>query len=184
MTLKQLSIARVITAMSLAAIMSQAVVLQNYYLAAASVIIAILLLIYLKKQVTEVTADERDYKIAGDAARWTLTIFSILGALASFILLTARTYSPYFEAVGSTLAYGVCILLIINGLTVYFLRYEQSEIPTSKKIMMFIFATVLALVFIVFSIRLFSGEDNWICQNGQWVAHGQPGFPAPERPCK
>ena len=78
MTIKQYNAARVITAMCLAAVMSQAVVLKNYYLAGSAILFAMLLLIYLKKQLKEITADERDYKIAGDAARWTLTILALL----------------------------------------------------------------------------------------------------------
>ncbi|MBI5530517.1 MAG: DUF2178 domain-containing protein [Candidatus Doudnabacteria bacterium] len=184
MTIKQYTAARLITAASLAAIVSQAVVLKNYYLAAAAVVIGVLLLMYVKKQVTEVTADERDYKIAGDSARWSLIIFSILGAIGSFILLTARAYNPALEAAGSTLAYSVCLLLLVNSFVNYFLRYRQSEISTGKKISLALAAILLAALFAVLGIRLFSGEDGWICQNGQWVAHGHPSSPLPERACR
>jgi len=34
-----------------------------------------------------------------------------------------------------------------------------------------------------FSTRFWSGEDTWICQNGEWVKHGQPSAPRPETPC-
>lgn len=48
----------------------------------------------------------------------------------------------------------------------------------------FIIAVILVLVLVIFTIRLFSGEDDWICSNGQWIEHGHPSFPAPTVPCK
>ena len=184
MTIKQYNAARVITAMCLAAVMSQAVVLKNYYLAGSAILFAMLLLIYLKKQLKEITADERDYKIAGDAARWTLTIFSLIGALVSFALLTSRSYNPLFETAGATLSYAVCLLLVINGLTVYFLRYRQSEMSTVKKISLILLALVVIAMITIVGLRLFSGEDTWVCQKGQWVKHGNPDAPMPERLCQ
>lgn len=32
-------------------------------------------------------------------------------------------------------------------------------------------------------VRFFSGEDNWVCQNGQWVAHGNPSAEKPQKGC-
>lgn len=31
--------------------------------------------------------------------------------------------------------------------------------------------------------RFLTGEDNWICQNGEWVKHGVPSAPKPTKPC-
>ncbi len=33
-------------------------------------------------------------------------------------------------------------------------------------------------------VRFFSGEDNWFCQNGQWVAHGKPATEKPKSGCE
>lgn len=41
----------------------------------------------------------------------------------------------------------------------------------------------LSFVFLLGVIRLFSGEDNWLCQNGEWVKHGIPSAPKPTKPC-
>lgn len=35
----------------------------------------------------------------------------------------------------------------------------------------------------VFALRVIGGEDAWICQEGVWVAHGQPEAPKPTTPC-
>lgn len=184
MTIKQYNWVRVLVSASLAAVMSQAVVLQNYYLGAAAVLIAVLLMVALKKQVREVMADERDYKLAGDAARWSLTVFATLGSLGSFLLLTGRGYYPEFEAAGSVLAYAVCALLIIYSLTVKYLQYRESEISRGKKIFYVILGIFIAAAVVVAGLRLFSGEDTWLCQNGQWVKHGNPQAAAPTRACR
>lgn len=50
----------------------------------------------------------------------------------------------------------------------------------------FIFGGIIIfLVVIVFSgIRFFSGEDDWICQNGEWVKHGNPKAEKPNNFCE
>ena len=56
------------------------------------------------------------------------------------------------------------ILLEVNVINVYIMN-------KNIKIALIVFA---ALVIVVFVIRIVSGEDNWICDNGQCVKHGQP----------
>ena len=184
MTLKQYAWIRLVVAACLAAVISQAVVLKNYYLGGAAVLIAVLLMVALKKQVREVMADERDYKLAGDAARWSLTVFATLGSLGSFLLLTGRGFYPEFEAAGSVLAYAVCALLIIYSLTIKWLQYRDHEISRRRKILYAVLGLLLAALLAVAGLRLFSGEDTWLCRNGQWVKHGNPAAPAPSRPCR
>lgn len=42
----------------------------------------------------------------------------------------------------------------------------------------------LVLIIAVLGLRFLSGpEDTWLCQNGQWVKHGQPSAPKPASPC-
>lgn len=41
---------------------------------------------------------------------------------------------------------------------------------------------VLGLGFL-FGARLLSGEDSWICSNGEWVEHGKPKAPKPITRC-
>jgi hypothetical protein len=48
---------------------------------------------------------------------------------------------------------------------------------------------LLAIIFVIviggagLGVRFFSGEDNWICQNGQWIKHGNPNAPMPITGC-
>jgi Raf kinase inhibitor-like YbhB/YbcL family protein len=41
----------------------------------------------------------------------------------------------------------------------------------------------VGIVVVVFFIRFLSGEDDWICRNGQWVVHGHPSSPKPTAVC-
>jgi hypothetical protein len=54
----------------------------------------------------------------------------------------------------------------------------MKKIPKFIKILF----VILALGFILLLIR--SPEDDWICQNGSWVKHGNPSAQAPSVPCK
>lgn len=37
---------------------------------------------------------------------------------------------------------------------------------------------------VIFAVRMFSGEDSWICQDGQWMKHGNPSSSAPKSGCE
>lgn len=44
--------------------------------------------------------------------------------------------------------------------------------------------SVFVLILAIFSLRfLLTSEDSWICVNGEWVRHGNPSAPKPEKPC-
>ncbi len=46
------------------------------------------------------------------------------------------------------------------------------------------FIIIAIIILFVLSVRLLSGEDDWVCDNGQWVKHGNPSVPAPTSECK
>ena len=49
-----------------------------------------------------------------------------------------------------------------------------------------VFAAVILLVAVgvLLSVRFFSGnEDGWLCQNGEWIKHGDPSGPVPSTGC-
>jgi len=48
-----------------------------------------------------------------------------------------------------------------------------------KEILIIIVIIILA----IFSIRMLSQEDDWICDDGEWVKHGVPSAPKPEGYC-
>jgi flagellar basal body-associated protein FliL len=53
-----------------------------------------------------------------------------------------------------------------------------------KKFYWIIILVLVVLFAVVFNIRFFSGEDNWVCKDGQWVKHGVPEEPMPATECK
>lgn len=125
MTQKTFKFIRIITAFFLATIMAQAVIFNNYILALMAVISAVAVIFVSKKKVKGVLNDERDYAIAGKAARLSLSIFSVAGTMVTFILISMRNVSPVYEATGSVLGYSVCSLLLIYS--AIFTFYEKQN---------------------------------------------------------
>jgi hypothetical protein len=52
-----------------------------------------------------------------------------------------------------------------------------------KTTLVTITSILVLMAFVILGIRFFSGEDNWICQNGQWVRHGNPRSLQPSSKC-
>lgn len=54
----------------------------------------------------------------------------------------------------------------------------------SKQKIKFVLSAILVLVVLTLGLMFVRGdEDSWLCQNGQWVAHGNPANP-PVGECK
>ena len=125
MTQKTFHKVRVATAFLLAAMMAQAVVLNNYILAAIAVIGAIIVVLAARKKVSEVMVDERVLSIGGRAARFSMSIFSIAGAAITLVLMFFRNANSDFETAGSVLGYAVCALLLLYSAA--FKYYEKQD---------------------------------------------------------
>lgn len=52
-----------------------------------------------------------------------------------------------------------------------------------KKTWLIIIIVLVAIGGFLILARLLTGEDSWICDNGQWVKHGAPSSPMPSKPC-
>ena len=181
MTLKKYQQIKLAITVIIAVIFSQAILYQNYLIPLATLVIASLVLIYLRRQVKEVVADERDYALAGKSASWAIQIYSWFAVVAMFILYAFKNLNPAYEAIALTLAYSTCFLMFVYSLI---FKFQSRTKFTKDKNKFIIFAIVLAIFAAIFTLRFFSGEDNWVCKNGQWVEHGHPGFAAPKSICK
>jgi len=53
----------------------------------------------------------------------------------------------------------------------------------SKKIVLIISIIVLIAAAVVIILLMRGNEDTWLCQNGQWVMHGNPSAPMPTSGC-
>lgn len=53
----------------------------------------------------------------------------------------------------------------------------------NKKTLIVAIIIILLVAAIIFSLRLLTGEDSWICVNGEWIKHGNPSSLMPESGC-
>ena len=49
---------------------------------------------------------------------------------------------------------------------------------------MLVIFLILFVFLVIISLRVITGEDNWLCQNGAWVKHGNPSAQMPSGECK
>ena len=181
MTLKKYQQIKLIIIVVISIIFSQSIIFQNYLIPIATLVVSSLVLILIRHQVKEVVADERDYATAGKSASLAIQIYSWIAVIAMFILYALKEINPSYEPVAMTLAFSTCALMFIYSLIFKF----QNKIKfTQSKRKYIIFAVLLAILLSIFTLRLFSGEDNWICQKGERVKHGNPSFEAPKSVCK
>lgn len=181
MSNKQYKKIKLIITVVLAVIFGQSIVLENYLIPIITLIVASLVLLLLRHKVKDVISDERDMALGGKSALMAIQIYSWIAVVAMFILYALRSTNPFYEPIGMTLAYSTCLLMFIYSLLFRFYNKETFSKNKKKYILSII---ILALFVAFFSIRFFSGEDNFVCRDGQWVKHGNPSFDAPLTPCK
>lgn len=180
MTLKKYHQFRLAVTVVVAMLFSQTLILGNFFLPVITVILAWILLTYLRCQVKEVIADERDYQIGGQSAFRAIQIYSWISLLILFTLYAFRHLNPYYETIAFTLAYSTCSLMLLYSLI---FKFHDRFILSKRRALYYFIISLLIALFTVFSLRFFSGEDTWLCQQGTWVQHGHPSFPAPKIPC-
>jgi len=181
MTLKKYQQIKLIITVVIAIIFSQAIINQNYLIPLATLVVASLGLILLRRRVKEVIADERDYALAGKSASWAIQIYSWFAVVAMFVLYAFKNINPAYEPIALTLAYSTCFLMIVYSLI---FKFQNRAKFSKEKNKFIIFVIILSIFAAIFTLRFFSGEDNWVCQNGQWIKHGNPSFEAPKSICK
>lgn len=190
MTLKQYNFIRLGIIILLSASISLSIQTGNYLLPLAGVALAMVVLQLMRRRVNAVLADEFDYSLAGTAARYTLYGFSLAMVVAIFVLMYLGQDNAALRDLSTVFAYLTCGLMLLNSLIFSLLRQrvKNGRLDNWKSIKAWLpyilIAFLLALVLSAGSLRLFSGEDNWICEDGQWVRHGQPDAPMPERACE
>jgi len=52
-----------------------------------------------------------------------------------------------------------------------------------NKILITIIGLVFVLGMVILGLRFLTDEDTWLCQNGQWIKHGNPSAPMPTTLC-
>lgn len=181
MTLKSYQTWKLAIVVLLSFLISFSITIRNYFIPIAATVVASIALLQLRKSVKEIVADERDMAIGGKAALLAIRVFAWLAIVPIFVLYAMRDRNPFYEPIGMTLAYSVCILMLLYAvLFKYYNKISMYDKKTWYSIVVLIGFILLAIA----SVRLFSGEDDWICRDGQWVKHGNPSFPAPLEECK
>lgn len=127
MSIKQYKIYRLIILILLSASISVSISLGNYYLPIIFVFSAMAVMYYCRKsiQTKEVMADERDYKLAGDAARYAIFIYGMIGAISTFVLMAISNKEGTIYILSQYLAYSVCFLMLLNSFLFKFLSKRQ-----------------------------------------------------------
>lgn len=190
MTIKQYQGYRMAIVIMLATSVSIAINMGNYLAPVIAVAAGMILLSLGRQKVKGVLADERDYNMAGTAARYSITIFSFIMMLGVFGFLALQDKNPEFANIAALLAYLTCGLMLINAVVFRFLKAKESSdkrglIKNFKHYLPFLLlAFVIALVLVVASLRMFTPEDEWTCDNGAWVRHGQPDASMPTEACR
>lgn len=172
---------QIVIACALGIVFSQAVINQNFVIPVIAAVLGSLILLVLRRRVKDIIADERDYSNAGRGALIAVQLFSWVAVVVMIALLASRNNNPAFEPIATTLAYSTCFLMIVYALIFKF--YDRFKHLSSKTwYLALIIAIILAAT--VAGLRLLSGEDGWMCENGQWTKHGNPSFPAPQTKCQ
>lgn len=185
MNKKQYTVIKLVVVVLLAMLFSWAVTSGNFILPIIGLIASYLILIYCRSRVKEIMADERDYEIGGVSARWAIQIYSWFAVLFMLFLYAKRAINPAYETIAATLAYSTCLLMFVYALIFRFYNNVKVMDKTSlKRKILTALGIVMIIMIIMAGLRLLSGEDDWTCQNGEWVQHGHPDFPAPTIECK
>lgn len=60
---------------------------------------------------------------------------------------------------------------------------EIKKLIENKKVLYTVIG-VLLLIIALMLVKGFSGEDDWRCDGGRWVKHGNPSQPMPTTKCR
>jgi uncharacterized membrane protein len=113
-------------------------------------------------------SDEDNWNKTHRFASWCFVI-------AGLVIFTESIFIWFAPAVIMISIIIAAILPIIYSF-LYFKKAEEK--------MKYVYIGLFLIIAVIFSIRLASGEDDWICESGKWVRHGNPSFPAPTSPCR
>lgn len=117
MTLKNYKICRLTIIILLSASISVSINLENYYLPIVFVLSAIAGMYYCRHQLKteQVLVDERDYQVAGKAARYTIYIYAFLATVGMFVLMAISQKTGLLYDLSQYLAYSVCLIMLLNA---------------------------------------------------------------------
>jgi uncharacterized membrane protein len=116
MSKKQFTIVKLLVVVLLSIVVAVSVSNGLFVLPVVAMLTAMAFLMMIKKNVKGILADERDYQIAGHAARYAIYIYSLVGAVA-VIFLASLAKSDCGQACqnwSNVIAYSICLLMLLN----------------------------------------------------------------------
>lgn len=125
MTIEKYNKIRLVFVVVIAMIISQSIVLRNFVIPLVTIIVGSLALLLLRRKVTDILADERDYALAGKAAFLAIQIYSWISVIAMFAFYAFRDAHPFYEPIGMTLAFSVCGLMMLYSV-LFHIRNKSS----------------------------------------------------------
>jgi len=123
MTKKQFKLYKLIIVVCLSIVMGIAVAKNISFIPPLAIIISALLIQVLYRRVNEVTVDERDYKIAGQAAIISLRITALGITALGGTLLAYSTSDPAYYRPGYLLLYIASFIMVVNVIS--YLYYQK-----------------------------------------------------------
>jgi uncharacterized membrane protein len=112
-------------------------------------------------------ASEDNWNKTHRFASWCYVIAGLLTLIESYFIW----YAP-------VIIFGSILLASSLPMVYSFLLFKKA--PQAMK---YVYIGLFSVILLIGVLRVISGEDDWMCQNGQWVKHGQPSAPKPEKPC-
>lgn len=181
MTTKTYQRIKLFLTMLISIVVSTSIIHQNFFIPAITLVASFLVLLFLRKKVEQVISDERDILNGGKSALMAIQIYSWIAVISMLLLYSLQGYNPNYEAVALTLAFSTCILMLVYSAIFYY--YNKMQLTNSRSL--YLIGVIIIFLFLsIFMLRVFSGEDSWMCENGKWIEHGHPSYPAPNKECK
>jgi len=127
MKMKQYKACRLGIIILLSASISISITLGNYYLPVVFILSSMAGMYYCRKhlETQEIMADERDYQVAGNSARYTIFIYSLIGAIGTFVLMAISQKEGDLYVLSQYLAFSVCFLMLLNAFLFKYLSKRQ-----------------------------------------------------------
>lgn len=126
MTLKTFKRLQIGIAIIIAITIGQSIIRNNYIIPLVIVILGTLVMLFARRYVKEIIADERDYLNAGRAATLSLQIYAWVAVIVMFIFYSQRASNIAYDAIGQTLAYSTCFLMLLYSIL---FRYFNKMTP-------------------------------------------------------
>ncbi|PLX26867.1 hypothetical protein C0583_06255 [Candidatus Parcubacteria bacterium] len=129
MTTKQYKICRLAIMIILTISIITSINIGNYYLPIIFLLSSLAGMYFCHKahNPKKALVDERDYQVAGNAARYTIIIYGFLGAIGTFVLMGISQKEGVLYAISQYLAFSVCFIMLLNVFLFRYLIKRQNE---------------------------------------------------------